>query len=192
MSATGRNKKGNERHTSDFYKTPSWTTQLILPHLPIKKGITKILEPAGGDGGVVDELLKYGCLPHQITGVEIDYGLSNELDGKCNKIHADFLKLDPIKDNLANQDIVITNPPYRLAKEFITHSMNFIHEDGIVVMLLRLNFLGSQKRKQFWRENGADIKVLSRRPSFKKGGSDATEYGWFFFHRNATNSWMVI
>ena len=49
-----------------------------------------------------------------------------------------------------------------------------------VVMLLRINFLGSKKRYGFWKKNPPQaMYVLSKRPSFTGKGTDATEYAWF-------------
>lgn len=55
-------------------------------------------------------------------------------------------------------------------------------EGGEVIMLLRLNFLGAQKRKRFW--DFAPLKhiyVLSKRPHFTLGQGDSCEYAWFVF-----------
>ena len=55
---------------------------------------------------------------------------------------------------------------------------------GDLVMLLRINFLGSKKRYNFWKKNpAAAIYVLTKRPSFTGKGTDATEYAWFVWQK---------
>jgi len=73
-------------------------------------------------------------------------------------------------------DVVIGNPPYADAAAHIARAMDC---GRTVAFLLRLNFLGSQKRLDFWRRHPADVYVLSERPSFDGEGTDATEYAWF-------------
>ena len=46
--------------------------------------------------------------------------------------------------------------------------------------LLRINFLGSQKRYDFWQQFPPDgLYVLSKRPSFTGKGTDSIDYAWF-------------
>ena len=91
---------------------------------------------------------------------------------KCQATHADFLELPaPAKP----YDLVITNPPFQLAMEFVQHAMRFIQPAGAVAMLLRLNWLASLKRADFLRRFCPDVHVLPRRPSFTGRGTDATE-----------------
>jgi methylase of polypeptide subunit release factors len=96
---------------------------------------------------------------------------------KCSATLGDFLKIAP--SNLGTFDLVIGNPPYNKAQDFAEHALSFVKEDGTIAMLLRLNFLGSQKREAFLREHFPNVYVLSHRPSFTNGGTDATEYAWF-------------
>lgn len=94
----------------------------------------------------------------------------------------DFLTSEPIE----MFDLIITNPPFCLAQEFVDRAMLWRKcECSRVAMLLRLNFLGSSKRAAWWRSRPMpSIYVTPRRPMFglnKNGkmGSDSTEYAWF-------------
>ena len=76
-------------------------------------------------------------------------------------------------------DLIFTNPPFSLAQEFIEHSMMFA---PTVIMLLRINFLGSQKRYDFWQQFPPDgLCILSKRPSFTGTGTDSIDYAWFIW-----------
>jgi hypothetical protein len=82
-------------------------------------------------------------------------------------------------------DIVITNPPFNLAQEIIEKSLSVTQEGGYVIMLLRLNFLGSKARKPFWEKYPPKyIYVHHKRISFKEdGGTDSIEYAHFVWQK---------
>jgi len=78
-------------------------------------------------------------------------------------------------------DLIITNPPFKIALEFLEKSLT---ESKTVIYLLRLNFLGTLKRKEFWNANQpTHLFTLAKRPSFTGKGTDATEYAWFVWDR---------
>ncbi|WP_436663579.1 hypothetical protein ACOALA_13645 [Alicyclobacillus acidoterrestris] len=80
-------------------------------------------------------------------------------------------------DDSERYDFIITNPPFSLAQEFVEKSLTLAN---CVIMLLRLNFLASGKRKEFWEKHPPTaIHVLTKRPSFTGTGTDATDYAWF-------------
>jgi hypothetical protein len=156
MSATNR---GAERHVNDFYNTPSYTLQSLLDVLDVQKA-KSFLEPCRG-GGVI-----YNAMPIQ------DRDYAEILEGK------DYLKAEFNK----KYDLVVTNPPYSLASEFLQKSLG---ESGSVWYLLRLNFLESKKRAEWWQNNlPTHLLVLSARPSFTGNGTDATAYAWFGWDKN--------
>jgi hypothetical protein len=99
----------------------------------------------------------------------------------------DFLKFKPDngfpvgENGVPELDLLITNPPFSLAMEFIEHSRK-IFPGTLLCFLLRLNFLESQKRSAFFQTAMPDVYVLPRRPSFTNdGGVDATGYCWVVF-----------
>ena len=75
------------------------------------------------------------------------------------------------------------NPPYRKAAEFIRQAIGERSRGGKVAALLRLNFLGSSRKRIDLVGPGSCLRsvlVLSRRPSFTGDGrTDACEYAWF-------------
>jgi hypothetical protein len=166
VSATNR---GASRRPQDFYETPVWLTEAIIPilqeHLfPIED--PRILEPAAGQGAILQVL--EDAFPHAVIhSGDITTG-------------QDFLTYPYDR----YYDLIITNPPYSLALEFIQRAMEFRHSHHhnhhpIICMLLRVNFLGAQKRARWLREHTPSIYVSPRRPDFTGGGGDATEYAWF-------------
>jgi len=175
MSSTVRGSK--KRNKDDFYVTPEWCTAAILPYLPARPHY--ILDAGAGSGSITEVIeLYYTNVCKKLYAVEIDEGRSRELKDKhiCTNVQT----CDFIEDfDMVGFDLVIMNPPYKLAIEFIRKSISI---SKMVVALLRLNFLGSRKRRDFHRKNPSDVHVLVPRPSFMSdGGSDSCEYAWFIW-----------
>ena len=185
MSATNR---GATRNESDFYPTSPEPIEKILSEIDFSL-VSSFVEPCKADEAIYK----------QIPLSQKDYAELRE--GK------DYF------DTNFNCDLIVTNPPFSLALEFLEKSLK---EAKTVVYLLRLNFLGSQKRKEFWQKNPpSHLFTLSERPCFSafckgnkklkikscgrsypkdtKGkcecsgtignGTDATEYAWFVWDR---------
>ena len=161
MSSTNR---GAIRKESDFYPTPWEAFSVILPWLP--KNI-HFHDPAAGDGRLIRWLRESG---RDATG--------SDLFPQKPQILYPQTPVDYLKDT-ASKRFTITNPPFSLAQEFCDHALKNSLE---VMMLLRLNFLGSQKRKEWWKTHEPDcIFVLSSRPDFTGDGGDSCEYGWLYW-----------
>jgi hypothetical protein len=115
------------------------------------------LEPCKGEEGRIIERIT--C--HRRLWCEIAEGF-------------DYLAYQPER----RADLIITNPPFSQALEFLQKSLA---EADCVIYLLRLNFLESRKRRAFWQANPpTHLLALAERPCFTGDGrTDATGYGWF-------------
>lgn len=131
--------RGAVREERDFYATPEAAFRPLLPHLPKNK---TIWEPACGDQRLIIWMQQEGLTAN---GSDLSRG-------------TDFLA------DQTRRQCILTNPPFSLAQQFCDHALNNSSE---VWMLLRLNFLASAERKQWWKEHEpAALFVLSSRPSF--------------------------
>jgi hypothetical protein len=183
MSATNR---GASRIAHDAYSTPGYSIEpmLDLIHIP---HISTFLEPCRGRSAIYNRIR---C--HRRYHAEIAEG-------------NDYLTYVPP----GKVNIIITNPPFSLAVDFLKKSLS---EADTVVYLLRLNFLESVARHDFWKAHKpSHLFGLSKRPVFvwackgvkgaKKGcgalyepestrvcevcggrvapGTDACGYGWY-------------
>ena len=157
MSAINR---GTVREQRDFYETPDWLIKAIIPHLQQYQP-RRILEPAAGQGAIV-RVLEQAFPEAVIEQGDISTG-------------QDFLA----HEYAGPYDLIITNPPYLLALEFIRRALALRVPHGAVVMLLRVNFVGGQKRAPWMRAHTPSLYVTPRRPDFTGNGGDATEYAWF-------------
>ena len=79
--------------------------------------------------------------PNEICGIDI------REDSKADVI-MNYLTCE--KATIVEPDIIISNPPFYLAEEFILKSLELVSDGGYVIMLLRLNFFGSVKRKELF------------------------------------------
>lgn len=160
MSATNR---GSKRHQYDFYSTPVHCTEAICSQLVFPQR-SCILEPCSGEGAIARVVERF--TNEQMMEFDIQRG-------------EDFLELD--MSTYGRFDMVITNPPFSIAQEFVEKSLLI---SNCVVMLLRMNFVASAKRKEFWERNPwTGCGVLTKRPSFTGKGTDATDYAWFIWDK---------
>jgi hypothetical protein len=152
MSATNR---GAERKANDLYETPDYTIKSLFNALDLSK-VHSFLEPCRASGRISD------MIPNRVfkNWAEISEGvdyLTEEYDEYF--------------------DLIVTNPPFSLAKEFIEKSLR---EGRSVWYLLRINFLESKDRAEWWQgKEPTHLLTLSARPSFTGKGTDATAYAWF-------------
>src|SRR5882724_4300111 len=117
----------------DDFPTPPWATRALLEHIisnPASLSSLTCLEPACGRGHMSMALGEYFC---EVTSQDVfGYGFGTV---------ADFLKA---KHADVSFDWVITNPPFKLAEEFITRSLSIARYG--VAMLTRTVFIESVGR----------------------------------------------
>jgi len=173
--------KGRGRHDGgdfDFYPTPAWCVTRLLEAAPGLLDINEALEPTCGDGAVVAACVDWmgkRLAPPKWTGVEVRKNAVREPAAFAHLYEgADFRTWQPTR----RYQLAIGNPPYNLAEEIIRKCL--AHAD-VVAMLLRVGFLGSDERVDFFRTVGANpaLFILPDRPSFDGIGTDASTYAWF-------------
>jgi hypothetical protein len=175
MSATNR---GSEREKNDNYSTPEWAIKLLLDNYQIRTNGT-ILEPSAGCGNIVKVLRETGIKNH-ITSIELREEERENLKKYSNEV---------IIENYLNMsqspyyDVIIGNPPYNQARAFIEKSFEFLSHRGVLIFLLRVSILESQKRFDFWQQHPVNkLYILRDRPKFIKGKSgDNCAYAWFIW-----------
>lgn len=127
-----RNYALNEREANDYYATEPKALELLLdketfaPH---------IWECACGEGHLSEVLNKRGYIVKSTDLIDRGYG----------KGGIDFLQYRG-----TYKGDIITNPPYKYAKEFVEKALEVIPEGNKVAMFLKLQFLeGKARRKLF-------------------------------------------
>lgn len=143
--------KGKSLNETDFYPTPPWCYE----NLDINWSMfSSAHEPCRGDGRIQLFLEEQG-IPTTYSEILEDKNFYDWDEGT---------------------DLILTNPPFSELTEFADHA---IKHSQTCIFLLRLNFLGSIKRHEWWKENmWSCLHILSQRPSFTGEGTDATDYCW--------------
>lgn len=177
MSATNR---GCERKAYDFYATPSETIRTFLANFDGISSGDRILEPSAGNGQII-KALREGGYDNRIDAVELRPEERGTLEALADNVTiGSFFDYEPD----CGYDVIIGNPPYSLALDFINKSLELLHPGGLLILLLRTNFLESEKRFKWWQEHPlSGLYTLHKRPSFTGRGTDATSYSWFVWER---------
>lgn len=192
MSATNR---GATRIAHDNYPTPAWCVHRLLDVVSLPN--SDWLEPCAGDGAIIRAVRDARLLPDSWTAVELREECREALLPLADQVAiADFLSWAPTCTSAPPFAVAITNPPYSLARQIIDACLPIAR---YTVMLLRLNFLGSAARCEWWRSmpRMPDIYVLPNRPSFcrnEKGhaATDACEYGWYVWGPESSGRVRVL
>jgi hypothetical protein len=176
---------------ADLYETPDVATHALLraenlPHY--------VWECASGPGAIARELRSAG---HKVIATDLVDYRSPEQDHS----RRDFLLESKAPDGVK---AIITNPPFKLAGEFVEHALRLCPR---VIMLLRLTFLESTRRTSIL-DGGQLARVhifRNRLPMMHRVNwdgpkvSNPTAFAWFVWdraHRGPTQlhrlSWTPI
>ena len=162
----------NEREPNDYYATDPKAVEALLDREAFNH---HIWEPACGGGHISEVLRRVG---YDVRSSDI-----------INRGYADTEILDFL--NLSDKDIdrprdIITNPPYKYAREFVKKAINISSPNTKIAMLLKLTFLEGKGRRELFDEAPPKyIYVFSSRTKcaksgdFDGAGSSAVAYSWF-------------
>jgi len=164
----------------DFFPTPPAVTRAFVDACPLPDGLW--CEPCVGNGAIVRAV---GDRNPWVT-----YDIREVPDHPGVALHhpsTDFLAQDLEPGTF---DVIITNPPFYLAEEFVRKALTCATH---VAMLLRLAFLETRRREQLHAEHPSDVYVLSRRPSFMaNGATDSCAYAWFVWGPGRGGRWTIL
>lgn len=191
--------RGKDRRELDYYETPAAFAATALYHIPCEsKFIHTALDPGAGRG-VWGKALRLYNTKAIIDGVELQPFGDIEADVDeisktyTNYWHDDFLKWKAPY----GYDLIMGNPPYNQAHEFVDKCLSLLNRNGQLVFLLRLAMLESQKRYKTWWTHSPIKKVIvsPKRISFTGDGrSDDTAYAVFVWQNGwdgaVTLDWM--
>ncbi|MCG7570529.1 SAM-dependent methyltransferase [Pseudoalteromonas sp. CNC9-20] len=185
MSSTNR---GAVRNKDDYYVTPHWLIEQFLDAIKgtdLEKCLMTdgVLDPSCG-GCSLYEPSYPAVLAQRFSGINLTTA-DIRIDARTPFAGLDFLESRGVGD----YGVVITNPPFNISIDFVNKALEHVCSDGYVVMLQRLNWLGTKDRKAFWDTAPLQsVYVHSKRPSFfpdKKGKTDSIEYAHFVFKKGS-------
>ena len=175
------NHSEDERQQEDYYATDPKALELLLE---LEKFSHYVWEPACGEGHLSEVLKSYGFDVRSSDIVNRGYAGTETLD--FLQISKSDIKFDFPRD-------IITNPPYKYAKEFVKHALDISMDSTKVAMFLKLTFLESKARKKlFEKYPPKTIYVSSSRlqcakngdfEKYGKGVGTAVAYAWFIWEK---------
>lgn len=170
--------QGYKRPEDDFYETPTLATCAMLAHLNIPEEVT-LWEPAAGMGAISKVLEK---VHPKVLSTELAtdrYGIGG----------VNFLE-DGEKFAPKERFWIVTNPPYKLASDFIRKAFELGAER--IICLLRFNYCESGTVREDILGGGHLMRVflvkerLNMFPYGWQGKKPAAtlNHAWFIFDRN--------
>ena len=184
------NHSEKEREGNDYYATDPNTLLLLLQRLE-QDGIklhNRIWECACGEGHISEVLKSKG---YDVVSTDlINRGYGDDF--------FDFLKYEsPYKLELD----ILTNPPYKYAKEFVEHALDVQKNGFYTIMLLKIQFLEGQARRKLFEKYPPEYvyvhsvrQICAMNGDFKKYNSSAICYCWFIwrkgFYEEPTIRWI--
>jgi len=153
----------SENEPNDYYPTPVLATRALLER---EEFGTTVWEPACGDGAISRALEQVGYRVISSDIVDRGYGHVENFLSSRRRVES-----------------IITNPPFKLAEEFIRRALDLTTFK--VAMFLRLSFLESQQRYHLFTQTPLKaVYVFSRRltlyrAGIARSGSGAVAYAWY-------------
>ena len=174
------NHTDEEREQDDFYATdPDAVDKLLMVESPNRR----IWECAAGAGHLAKRLKAYGYDVYATDIKESDYPLGAVQD---------FLKAERL-DFITGRYDILTNPPYKYAKEFVRKSLELVPDGCKCYMFLKLQFLEGVARYNEIFQNipPQSVYVFKKRVLCAKNGEfermrkagSAVAYAWFVWEK---------
>jgi hypothetical protein len=165
------NKRNQDAEPHDYYATEPKAVELLLEN---ERFTDPVWEPACGEGHITKVLQDYIYDVYSSDLVERGFGDAG----------VDFL------NNGRNswEGDIITNPPYKYAKEFVEEALRLVKPGHKVAMFLKLTFLEGQARRELFNlYPPRTVYVSSARLQCGKNGDftggSMVAYAWFVWEK---------
>ncbi len=182
----------SDREQNDYYATDPIAIDKLLT---VERPSDYIWECACGEGHLSKRLKERG----HFYVISSDIVLRNE---QCTFV-ADFLKLNeaPGFTGIDTFDI-LTNPPYKYAKEFVLKALELLRDGCRCYMFLKLTFLEGKARynELFSKYPPIKIYVFTERVkcakngdfvALKQSGGSAVAYAWLVWQKGYTGKTQI-
>lgn len=167
------NHTDEEREENDFYATDSNAINFLLS--ATNEINHEVWECACGAGHLAKRLVEFG---YDVKATDLVYRGYGEGGVNFLAISEQF------------EGDILTNPPYKYAKEFVEHGLEVISEGNNVWMFLKLQFLEGKGRKVLFDRMELKTVYVSRsriicakNGNFDSVTSSAVAYAWFQFQK---------
>ena len=183
------NHSEGEREKHDYYATEPKATEILLQN---EKFTPYVWECACGEGHISEVLKKHNYNVKSSDLIDRGYPGTEVLD--FFKVKKEDIKSDYPRD-------IITNPPYKFAKEFVEHALDISMNGTKVAMFLKLTFLESKARKKLFEKHPPKIVYVSSSrlqcakngdfETYKEGVGTAVAYAWFVWEKGFSGAPII-
>lgn len=171
------NHTNKERQNEDYYATDPVAAEWLLKLVNLPQD-TVIWECSSGEDHLANVFRKHG---YDVR--------SSDLIKRLETTE----QLDFLEQNETFNGAIITNPPYKFAREFVEKAIDTVTDGNLVCMFLKLQFMeGKSRKKLFEKHPPKNIFVSSSRLMCAKngnfdemiaGGGSAVAYAWFIWEK---------
>ena len=169
------NHTNKDRENDDYYATEPKAIDVLCE---IEKFDGLIWECACGGGHISERLKEHGYEVISSDLIDRGYGTGG----------IDFLQCNRMFDGN-----IITNPPYKFAREFIEKALELVPDGKKVAMFLKVQFLEGKARKEMFRKYPPKIVYVSSSrllcakngnfDDMRSGGGSAVAYAWYVWEK---------
>ena len=184
------NHTDKERQNEDFYATDPVATEWLLK---LENIHDVVIDNSVGEGDLMFPIIKSG---RKVIGFDIVNRFSQPPDFEFR--NENWLDFNP--DKLINADIIF-NPPYKLAQEFVEHSINLVEDGRKVCAFLKLQFLEGKKRKELFEKYPPKIVYVSSSrilcaknadfTGMREAGGSAVAYCWYVWEKGYKGETLI-
>ena len=167
------------REENDYYTTDPKAIDKLLT---VEQPSYNIWECAAGGGHLAQRLKEQGYKVTTSDIIQRNYALDFTYD---------FLEISKCGLGTNEEYDILTNPPYKYAKEFVLKALDIVKEGRKVYMFLKLTFLEGKARFKdlFSKYPPKKIYIFSERISCAKNGQfgkfsqSAIAYAWYVWEK---------
>lgn len=184
------NHTDKERQNEDFYATDPVATEWLLK---LENIHDVVIDNSVGEGDLMFPIIKSG---RKVIGFDIVNRFSQHPGFEFR--NENWLEFNPNK--LINADVIF-NPPYKLAQEFVEHSINLVEEGRKVCAFLKLQFLEGKKRKELFEKYPPKIVYVSSSrilcaknadfTGMREAGGSAVAYCWYVWEKGYKGETLI-
>ena len=179
LGASNHTDKTREEH--DYYATEPKALELLLD---IETFSPYVWECACGEGHLSEVLKNRGYKVKSSDLIDRGYEGTETID--FLKVRKEDIDKDYSRD-------IITNPPYKYAKEFVERALDISMDGTKVAMFLKLQFLEGKNRRELYKKHPPKViyvasgrLLCAKNGEFEKmrqGGGSAVAYAWYIWEK---------
>ena len=183
------NHTDKEREQNDYYATEPKALELLLE---LETFFPCVWECACGEGHLSEILKSHDYRVKSSDIVNRGYPDTETLD--FLQVKKEDIKHDVPRD-------IITNPPYKYAKEFVEKALEISMDGTKIAMFLKLQFLEGKARKELFKKHppkkiyvSSSRLLCAKNGEFQKmrdGGGSAVAYAWFIWEKGFKGDTVV-